>query len=158
MSKATSIAAYRILSQSDHFSEIQSLVLEAITKHGPLTRKELAVAINRPINSLADATLRLVEAGTLIEVKGMNLDTGRKAMKLMLPGKSKNIPQKLPSKSKSIPKAVDPITTTPTTKEQLAASILMAKFTKDNSTYVTQVEVNGIIYLVEVTPQARKGN
>lgn len=156
MSKATSIAAYRTLSQSGYFSDVQNLILDAVDKHGPLTRKELVAATNRPINSLCNAALRLVEAGTLIEVDSMNEDTGRKASKLMRPHNAK--PQNPPSALNRVTKTLDPMVSIPTTKELLCSSILASQFTKQQTSYTTEVVVKNVIYLVEVTPQARKGN
>lgn len=155
MSKHTSAIAYRELTKTHFFSDTQEQILSAIKSDGPMTRKELAASLSRPINSICDATLRLVEMKALYETEGFNKDSGKKAMILSLPGNPKptNQSKKVPKTSKDTPKlqAVG-VDKAPTAKELLCAQILQTTFTRVQNQFVSQVLVEGVVFAITIEP------
>ena len=159
MSKATSIDAYRNLSQTNHFSYLQSLILQNIEKHGPATRKELAARIQKPINSVCDPVLRLLEARKLIETEVVDPETNRKINMLSIPGR------KGPAKAQSKPTTPSPttpkassvnldaqnssLTAQPSNKELLCSAILKTQFQRVGDEFVAQVIVNNLVMMVK---------
>jgi DNA-binding MarR family transcriptional regulator len=153
VSRATSIEAYRELSKTDHFSELQVQILDSLREYGPATRKQLAARLNRPINSVCDPSLRLIEAGRISEVIGVDEETGRKIGYLSIPGQTKPRKQLQAAKQDQHPE----ITKNPTGKELLCSAILSSKFERTGDCYTTQVMVNGVIMVITVTPVTKVG-
>lgn len=158
MSKATSIDAYRSLTKTNHFSYLQSHILQNIAKHGPATRKELATRIEKPINSVCDPVLRLIEVGKLIETEVTCPETNRKINQLSIPGrKGQAKVQSKPSApvqptSKSTDTPYNSLTAKPSNKELLCSAILKTQFTRVEKEFVAQVTCGQVIFMVKLIP------
>jgi len=153
MARANSIEAYRSLSQTDHFSELQSQIVDSLKDYGPATRKQLAARLGKPINSVCHPSLRLIESGRVFEFDGIDEETGRKIGYLSIPGQTKPRKQLQAAKQDQHPE----ITKNPTGKELLCSAILSSKFERTGDCYTTQVMVNGVIMVITVTPVTKVG-
>jgi len=159
MSKATSIDAYRSLTKTNHFSYMQSHILQNIAKHGPATRKELAARIEKPINSVCDPVLRLIEAGKLIETEVTCPETNRKINQLSIPGRkgvakaqSKASAPVQTTYEPAVPSPYNSLTAKATNKELLCSAILKTQFTRVEKEFVAQIVVGQVVFLVKLIP------
>lgn len=143
MSKSTSIAAYNELVKTKHFSILQEAILDSLKKEGPATRKELANRLNKPINSVCDPVLRLLEAGLLVQEETTCFETNKKINMLSVVGDVRK---------RKAGQVTTLVSKRPSSREMLCSELLRAEIKRVENCYEAEVVVSGIKFKVTLVP------